>query len=64
MNAPSPGGWSDQVWRSAWTLLLAVGVVYVASRLFSAVWPFLLIIAGLVLVIRIAIGAVRGRSGW
>lgn len=59
-----PMRWSDQLWRSALTLLFAAVVVYVAYKLFSALWPFLLIVAGLVLVIRIAIGAERSRSGW
>lgn len=64
MNTPSPSRWTDQVWRSALTLLAASLAVFLAWRLLSTTWPLLLILGGLVLVIRIAIGAVRGRSEW
>lgn len=46
------------------TLLAASLAVYFAWQLLRATWPLLLILGGLVLVIRIAIGAVRGRSDW
>lgn len=64
MSYPSPSRWTDQVWRSALTLLAASLVVYWAWRLLSTTWPFLLVVGGLVLVLRIAIGTVRGRSDW
>lgn len=61
---PSPSRWSDQLWRSAVTLLGAALVVYLAYKLFTAVWQFLLIAAVLGLVISLAVRGVRGRSGW
>lgn len=63
MNAPSPGRWSDQLWRSALTLLATTVALYFAWQLLSAAWPVILVMGCLALVIRIAIGSTR-RSEW
>lgn len=64
MNYPSSSRWTDRVWRSALTLVAASLAIFVARQLLSVTWPFLLVLGGVLLVIRIAVGAVRGRSEW
>lgn len=67
MSYPSPSRWTDQLWRSAVTLLGAALLVYFAFKLFSIVWPLLAIAAGILLVIRIALSAatnLRDKSDW
>lgn len=55
---------TDQLWRAVLTLLAAAGAVFIAFRLFQAVMPALLVVAVLLLVLRLASGAVGRGDRW
>lgn len=64
MNSPSPARWTDQLWRAVLTVLATAVGVYIAWKLLSLTLPFLLVIAGLLFVIRIAVVGFQRRNGW
>lgn len=64
MNSPSPSRLTDQLWRAVLTLLATAVAVYIAWKLLHAVLGPLLVVAGLLLVIRLAFGVRSSRDGW
>ena len=64
MNTPNnSGGWTNAVSKAAWTLLLAVLVIYVSWQLVKQLLAPLVILLCLVGIIRFALGLPR-RDKW
>jgi hypothetical protein len=64
MSYPSPDRWSDQLWRAVLTLLATAIGAFVAWKLLAQLFPGLLVAAVLLLVLRLAVGGIRGRREW
>lgn len=61
---PSPSRWTDDLWRATLTLL-AVGLgLHLAWQLIAPLLVPLLILGGLLLVLRLAVGAIGRQDRW
>lgn len=61
---PSPSRWTDDLWRATLTLL-AVGLgLHLAWQLIEPLLPLLLILSGVLLVLRLVVGAIGRRDRW
>lgn len=61
---PSPERWADQLTRATLTLVVAAIGLRLAWHLLSTIFVPLLIVGALLLILRLAVGAVAGRDRW
>jgi NhaP-type Na+/H+ or K+/H+ antiporter len=61
--ANEPSSWLNTITKATWTILFTAIGAFVAWQLFRRLLPALLVIAGLLFVYRMAIGAWR-RNRW
>lgn len=65
MKYSTPERWTDQLWRAALMLLATAVALQIAFQIIGRLLPALLVLAGLGVVVRLAVGAVRRRrDGW